>query len=207
MQTLGFLYVYLHLYVIKFLLHFYLKDHSISSPIQAKELWKVLLIMKNLNGSSPNVVVWDNRFPEELPSLWCKPKPYSQQLEYSTEEKEASGGTGRRQQWGTQWKSMSQQRRKCSLTFARWIVVRRMSWRTDASASPKGSSLFVKSITFFATFLLVLSIKKTFCHGNPAENIQSFLERRKQRRHKTGSTTQSAALLAPPKVHRTVGSP
>jgi hypothetical protein len=82
-----------------------------------------------------------------------------------------------------------------------------MSWRTDASASPKGSSLFVKSITFFATFLLVLSIKKTFCHGNPAENIQSFLERRKQRRHQTGSTTQSAALLAPPKVHRTVGSP
>lgn len=55
---------------------------------------------------------------------------------------------------------MSQQRRKCSLTFARWIVVRRMSWRTDASTSPKGSSLFVKSTTFFATFLLVLSIKK-----------------------------------------------
>jgi hypothetical protein len=58
--------------------------------------------MKNLNGSSPNVVVWDNRFPEKLPSLWCNPKPYSQQLEYSTEEKEGSGGTGRRQQWGTQ---------------------------------------------------------------------------------------------------------
>jgi hypothetical protein len=48
---------------------------------------------------------------------------------------------------------------------------------------------------------------KKFCHGNPAENIPSFLERRKQRTHKTGSTTQSAALPAPPKVHRTVGSP